>query len=92
MVMNDNDSSWVSVRIREAIDTIENEYMRPSVVFRARVNKLSEGRYCAFIRDVRFDEKIGLTASEFNTVGSTPDEAMRNFDKLWTEKPKSNLK
>jgi len=76
MVMNDNDSSWVAARMQEAISVIENEYVRPSVVFRPSLAKVAN-RWRAHYGSM---SKVNLHA-----FGSSPDEAMRNFDKLWTK-------
>jgi len=83
MVMNDNDSSWVSVRMQEAISIIESEHTRPSVVFKAKLATLSD-RWCAYVGEGKFCP-IGVMSDRtvFYTTGSTPDEAMRNFDKAW---------
>lgn len=93
MTLGPNESSWTSQRAHEMLNIMESEftemctnigkeYTRPSVVFRARLSRLPDGRWCAFIRDV-FTTERGISASEFNTIGKTPDEAMRNFDKAW---------
>ena len=85
MVMNDNDSSWVAQRAQEMINRLESEYTRPSVMFKPRVFK-SGPLWYAHYGGANFsgEPESGVTA-----YGSTPDEAMRNFDKLWLEKPKS---
>ncbi len=75
MVMNDTDSSWVGVRMREAIDTIENEYVRPSVMFRPHLVKVPNG-WVAYHEDI--------SKYRVHATGNSPDEAMRNFDKAWT--------
>jgi len=74
MVMNDNASSWVAVRMQEAIGIVQNEYTRPSAVFKPALRRNVDG-WTAFY-------------SEFMVYGDSPDEAMRNFDKLWTGKLK----
>jgi hypothetical protein len=78
-------SSWALAHVQEAINEICSEYVRPSVLFKARVSKLPDGRWCAFMRDVFITDR-GISATEFNTVGNTPDEAMRNFDRAWVGK------
>jgi hypothetical protein len=91
MVLNDNDSSWVAQRLIDAINTVEmnlqeainrihTEYTRPSVIRKARVRRLQEDRWVAFIGDSYIDTIAG---SGFSAAGSTPEEAMREFDRLW---------
>jgi len=72
MVMNDSDSSFVAIRMQEAIGIIQSEYVRPSVMFRPNV--------------VKFRESWRANYGDVHAIGNTPDEAMRNFDKLWTTK------
>lgn len=85
MVLNDNDSSWtahrlqdaigiVEMKLSEAIDRISNEYTRPSVLFKPTLKPLNDGK-----------GNYEVTYPGFNkfVYGSTPDDAMRAFDRAW---------
>lgn len=74
MVMNDNDSRDVAIRMIEATSTIENEHMRPSVVFKPFITKVNK----------RWRAHYGSVSTlSVHATGDSPDEAMRNFDKAW---------
>ncbi len=75
-LLNDNDSSWTSVRAQEAIDIARHEYTRPAVVWKPKVY-LDGDMWCALYGDNLQD---GVCA-----FGKSPDEATRNFDKAWHE-------
>jgi hypothetical protein len=90
MVMDKEASSWALQHVQEALNELRNEYMRPSVVFRAKLLKVGDDKWSAYYSDPTFDDTgTILLAGRFCVVGSTPDEAMRNFDKLWITKPES---
>lgn len=53
---------------------IQNEYVRPSILFKPDLS-LDGDSWCALFGK---DLQVGVCA-----FGSSPDEAMRNFDKAW---------
>jgi hypothetical protein len=75
-LLNDNDSSWTSVRAQEAIDIARHEYTRPAVVWKPKVY-LDGDMWCALYGDNLQDSVCAF--------GKSPDEATRNFDKAWHE-------
>jgi hypothetical protein len=88
MVMTRDDSSWALQRFKELINTLENEYTRPSVVFKVKLVKRVDDLWMAYYGELSmmFDGTTPLRVKEprFMATGITPDEAMHNFDKLWT--------
>ena len=85
MVMGPNESSWAGQRVQEMISSLEYEYTRPSVMFKPFLRK-NGPVWCA---SYGAHETYGFIEVGVVACGSSPDEAMRNFDKLWTEKPKN---
>ncbi len=86
MVMGPNESSWVGQRAQEMINILETEYMRPSVVFKAKLTKHFD-KWCAYIGNGPLGPVgAGNIKTEFFALGDSPDEAMCNFDKAWREK------
>lgn len=90
MVLNDNDSSWVAQRAQQMLCIIEGEYTRPSVVFKAKLIKVSPSYWRAYIGTLQkfVDGKPtrDVDGNCFTAIGHSPDEAMRNFDKAWFKK------
>ncbi len=58
----------------EEIQTVRNEWCRPSVVFRPKLRR-DGNMYCALLGD---NLQEGVCA-----FGASPDEAMRAFDAEW---------
>ena len=75
-ILNDSDSSWTAARIQEAVDICREEYTRPSVIWKPKV--YPDGDMWCALYGVNLQEGI-------SAFGKSPDEATRNFDKVWHE-------
>ena len=72
--MNQNDSGWVSHGMQEATTIVQEEWTRPSVLFRPKVYR-DGNAWCALYGNNLME---GVAA-----FGNTPDEATRRFDAVW---------
>lgn len=68
---------YLGPQLGEAIQTVQYEWCRPSVLFRPKIS-LDGNMYCALLGD---NLQEGVCA-----FGSSPDEAMRAFDAEWRKR------
>jgi hypothetical protein len=71
------DISHLTQQASAVLTGLENEYLRPSVMFRPRVT-LDGNKWCAL-----YGENLQEGVCGF---GDWPDAAMRDFDREWTRK------
>lgn len=75
-MLNENDSYLARLECLYALGHIQNETTRPSVLYRPSIH--------------RWYDKFIVQYGHVKVSGKTPDEAMRNFDKMWTEQVTGN--